>query len=65
MEAAGLIDEFPCLMVRGIYDYADAHKNDSWHPYAAMMAAAVRQGVPAIQFAGAGSPSTTYQRRLR
>jgi len=27
MEAAGLMDSFPCLVVRGICDYADSHKN--------------------------------------
>jgi nucleoside phosphorylase len=40
MEAAGLMNEFPCLVIRGICDYADPHKNDAWHPYAAMTAAA-------------------------
>jgi nucleoside phosphorylase len=27
MEAAGLMDNFPCLVIRGICDYADSHKN--------------------------------------
>lgn len=40
MEAAGLMDEFPCLVIRGICDYADVHKNDIWHRYAASTAAA-------------------------
>ncbi|EGC46912.1 pfs domain-containing protein [Histoplasma capsulatum var. duboisii H88] len=40
MEAAGLMDEFPCLVVRGISDYADSHKNKEWQPYAAATAAA-------------------------
>jgi len=40
MEAAGLMDTFPCLVIRGICDYADSHKNDQWHPYAAATAAA-------------------------
>jgi nucleoside phosphorylase len=40
MEAAGLMNNFPCLVVRGICDYSDTHKNDSWHGYAAMSAAA-------------------------
>jgi len=40
MEAAGLMNNFPCLVIRGICDYADAHKNDVWHPYAAATAAA-------------------------
>jgi nucleoside phosphorylase len=40
MEAAGLMDRFPCLVVRGICDYADSHKNKEWQGYAAMAAAA-------------------------
>ena len=40
MEAAGLMNDFPCLVIRGICDYADIHKNDGWHAYAAMTAAA-------------------------
>ncbi|KAL4741644.1 nucleoside phosphorylase domain-containing protein [Aspergillus similis] len=40
MEAAGLMDHFPCLVIRGICDYADSHKNDDWHGYAAATAAA-------------------------
>ena len=40
MEAAGLMDNFPCLVIRGICDYSDAHKNKKWQPYAAATAAA-------------------------
>lgn len=40
MEAAGLMEAFPCLVVRGICDYADSHKNKKWQPYAAATAAA-------------------------
>ncbi|PQE28703.1 violaceus kinesin protein [Rutstroemia sp. NJR-2017a WRK4] len=40
MEAAGLMDSFPCLVIRGISDYADSHKNWEWQPYAAAVAAA-------------------------
>ncbi|KAH7550903.1 hypothetical protein BM1_10276 [Bipolaris maydis] len=40
MEAAGLMNSFPCLVIRGISDYADSHKNDKWQPYAAGTAAA-------------------------
>lgn len=39
MEAAGLQD-FPCLVIRGICDYADSHKNKIWQEYAAATAAA-------------------------
>ncbi|KAK7905423.1 hypothetical protein LTR67_000145 [Exophiala xenobiotica] len=40
MEAAGLVNNFPCIVVRGICDYADSHKNDEWQNYAAAAAAA-------------------------
>jgi nucleoside phosphorylase len=39
MEAAGLMNSFPCLVIRGICDYADSHKNKRWQPYAAATAA--------------------------
>lgn len=34
------MDGFPCLVIRGISDYADSHKNETWQPYAASAAAA-------------------------
>jgi nucleoside phosphorylase len=40
MEAAGLMNNFPCAVIRGICDYADSHKNKQWQPYAAATAAA-------------------------
>ncbi|KAK6513065.1 hypothetical protein TWF506_009228 [Arthrobotrys conoides] len=40
MEAAGLMDIWPCLPIRGICDYSDAHKNKEWQSYAAATAAA-------------------------
>lgn len=40
MEAAGLMNNFPCIVIRGICDYADSHKNKYWQPYAAAVAAA-------------------------
>ncbi|KAL2854504.1 Pfs domain protein, partial [Aspergillus pseudoustus] len=39
-EAAGLMDIFPSLVIRGICDYADSHKNKRWQGYAAAVAAA-------------------------
>lgn len=40
MEAAGLMNHFPCLVIRGICDYSDTHKNKEWQGYAAMTASA-------------------------
>ncbi|KAL7942864.1 ankyrin repeat-containing domain protein [Trichoderma barbatum] len=45
MEAAGLMNSFPCLVIRGICDYADSHKNKIWQPYAAATAAAYAREV--------------------
>lgn len=39
-EAAGSMNRFPCLVIRGICDYSDSHKNEEWQGYAAMAAAA-------------------------
>lgn len=40
MEAAGLMNHFPCLVIRGISDYCDTHKSKQWQGYASMAAAA-------------------------
>lgn len=40
MEAAGLMNDFPCVVIRGIADYSDSHKNNKWQDYAAATAAA-------------------------
>ncbi|KAI0536696.1 nucleoside phosphorylase domain-containing protein [Xylaria digitata] len=45
MEAAGLTTEFPYIVIRGISDYADSHKNDAWQHYAAAAAAACTKEV--------------------
>ncbi|KAF2181041.1 putative kinesin light chain [Zopfia rhizophila CBS 207.26] len=55
MEAAGLMNDFGCLVIRGICDYADSHKNKKWQPYAAATAAAcakeILSVIPAIEVA--------------
>ncbi|KAL4862739.1 hypothetical protein BDV12DRAFT_39188 [Aspergillus spectabilis] len=40
MEAAGLMDEIPSLVIRGICDYCDSHKHKEWQAYSALVAAA-------------------------
>ncbi|KAL2782345.1 hypothetical protein BJX66DRAFT_320946, partial [Aspergillus keveii] len=40
MEAAGLMDKLPTLVIRGICDYSDSHKQKQWQGYAALTAAA-------------------------
>lgn len=53
MEAAGLMEHFPCLVIRGICDYSDSHKNKEWQEYAAAAAAAyakeLLEVVPALR----------------
>jgi nucleoside phosphorylase len=39
MEAAGLMNQFPFLVIRGICDYSDTHKSKEWQRYAALTSA--------------------------
>ena len=76
MEAAGALADFPCMVVRGISDYCDSHKNDRWHGYAAAAAAAyarqlffhmpvdgVKRSVSAFS-SGAPDPADSNQLRV-
>ncbi|RDW62503.1 hypothetical protein BP5796_10805 [Coleophoma crateriformis] len=48
MEGAGLMNSFPCLVIRGICDYADIHKNKKWQGYAAATAASFAKEVLSV-----------------
>ena len=48
MEAAGLMDRFACVVIRGICDYSDTHKNIDWQWYAAATAAAYAKELLAV-----------------
>ncbi|KAF6800116.1 Kinesin light chain 5 [Colletotrichum musicola] len=37
IEAAGLMNHFPCLVIRGICDYSDSYKNKEWQGFAAII----------------------------
>ncbi|PYH67515.1 kinesin light chain [Aspergillus vadensis CBS 113365] len=39
MEGAGVWDIFPCVVIKGVCDYADSHKNKLWQKYAAVTGA--------------------------
>ncbi|KAL8318786.1 hypothetical protein RB597_005851 [Gaeumannomyces tritici] len=41
MEGAGAWEKVPCIVVKGICDYADSHKNKQWQDFAAATAASV------------------------
>ncbi|KAK7418712.1 hypothetical protein QQX98_003730 [Neonectria punicea] len=40
MEGAGVCDEISCIVVKGVCDYADSHKQKNWQNFAAATAAA-------------------------
>jgi nucleoside phosphorylase len=35
MEGSGVWDNVPCIIIKGVCDYADSHKNKLWQEYAA------------------------------
>ncbi|KAG9524203.1 purine and uridine phosphorylase, partial [Aureobasidium melanogenum] len=39
MEGSGVWDNLPCIVIKGVCDYADSHKNKMWQDYAAATAA--------------------------
>ncbi|KAK1237996.1 hypothetical protein MKX08_002575 [Trichoderma sp. CBMAI-0020] len=45
MEAAGIWGEIPCIIVKGVCDYADSHKNKKWQDFAAATAAAAAKAL--------------------
>ncbi|KAL8364889.1 hypothetical protein RB595_003936 [Gaeumannomyces hyphopodioides] len=45
MEGAGAWKEVPCVVVKGICDYADSHKNKEWQDFAAATAASVAAAI--------------------
>ncbi|KAL2820837.1 hypothetical protein BDW59DRAFT_150618 [Aspergillus cavernicola] len=45
MEGAGVWGKFSCLIIKGVCDYADSHKNKKWQEYAAAVAASVAMAV--------------------
>lgn len=44
-EGAGIWDEVPCIVVKGVCHYADSHKHPGWQNYAAAAAAAATKAV--------------------
>ncbi|KIL92294.1 hypothetical protein FAVG1_04703 [Fusarium avenaceum] len=40
MEGAGVWDNMPCVIIKGVCDYADSHKDKRWQGFAAAAAAA-------------------------
>ncbi|KAL4811582.1 hypothetical protein BDW67DRAFT_41010 [Aspergillus spinulosporus] len=65
MEAAGLINKLPTLVIQGICDYCDSHKQKQWQGYAALTAAAYTKllllAIPVLQTIP-GSPKESRER---
>uniref|UniRef100_A0A8H7NI32 NB-ARC domain-containing protein n=1 Tax=Bionectria ochroleuca TaxID=29856 RepID=A0A8H7NI32_BIOOC len=61
MEGAGAWDEVPCIVVKGICDYADSHKNKAWQDFAAATAAAVAKAILRRYAAHDGDQSSTQK----
>lgn len=49
MEAAGIMDEFLCLVIRGICDYADSHKSKRWQEYAKQLLSIIPKINPRVE----------------
>ena len=63
MEAAGLMNSFPCLVIRGICDYSDTHKSKGWQPFAAVTAAAcAKELLSLIPRESSNEPGESWQR---
>ncbi|KLP22312.1 uncharacterized protein LW94_3109 [Fusarium fujikuroi] len=45
MEGAGVWQELPCIIVKGVSDFADCDKTKEWQDYAAAMAAATSKAI--------------------
>ncbi|KZZ99565.1 Nucleoside phosphorylase domain protein [Moelleriella libera RCEF 2490] len=73
MEAAGLWDLLPTVIIKSVCDYADSHKNKTWQKYAAATAAACTKATleewrrTEISLKRASSPGTAVptSKRLR
>jgi hypothetical protein len=55
---AGLMDSFPCLVIRGICDYSDSRNNRRWQGYAALTAAAYGKLLSEVPVASVRSNET-------
>ncbi|KAF2690390.1 ras-domain-containing protein [Lentithecium fluviatile CBS 122367] len=45
MEGAGIWEEVPCIVIKGVCDYADSHKNKKWQEFAAATAASTSKAI--------------------
>lgn len=45
MEAAGIWEQVPSIVIKGVFDYGDSHKNKRWQAFASATAACVARAV--------------------
>ncbi|KAH7022292.1 pfs domain-containing protein [Ilyonectria destructans] len=45
MEGAGMWDNVPCIVIKGVCDYADSHKHKKWQDFAAATAASTAKAL--------------------
>ncbi|UKZ63245.1 uncharacterized protein TrAtP1_004474 [Trichoderma atroviride] len=45
MEAAGFWEDVPTLVVKGVFDYGDSHKNKLWHHFSSATAACAARAI--------------------
>ncbi|KAL8407763.1 hypothetical protein RB594_006559 [Gaeumannomyces avenae] len=65
MEGAGAWNEVPCIVVKGICDYADSHKNKKWQNFAAATAASVAAAIlDRYEVPGGAMEGISKKRRL-
>ena len=66
IEVASLTNDFLCVVIRGIYDYVDSHKNKRWQGYAAATAAAYAKELLSVipPLEGAVAPALDSQRGM-
>lgn len=66
MEAAGIMNHLPCLVIRGICDYCDSHKNKKWQGFAALVAAIYAKTLLAVVPVNSQrQPDQTYESTAR
>ncbi|EJT68839.1 hypothetical protein, variant [Gaeumannomyces tritici R3-111a-1] len=65
MEGAGAWKEVSCIVVKGICDYADSHKNKEWQNFAAATAASVAAAIlDRYEVPGGAMENVSKRRRL-
>ncbi|AEO57146.1 hypothetical protein MYCTH_2302980 [Thermothelomyces thermophilus ATCC 42464] len=64
MEAAGIWEHLSCLVVKGVCDYADSHKNKKWQDYAAATAASTAKAILTLYTPAVTTTAVAHRRRL-